>query len=180
MADIQKGISKKNILTLNYYSNKQEHTNRDVEPIGVVYYSGRWHLIAWCRLRNGYRDFRIDFIQSMKNTGQIFDSRNLYTLKEYFKSLMQAHEDMIKVVVSFERSVSHYVKNARYYYGYVTEEELEGRCHMSFLIVNMRSFCRWLLMYGTAVEIESPEALRQTMEEMVEEISQHYKLLTVR
>ncbi len=180
MADIQKGISKKNILTLNYYSNKQEHTNRDVEPIGVVYYSGRWHLIAWCRLRNGYRDFRIDFIQSMKNTGQIFDSRNLYTLKEYFKSLMQAHEDMIKVVVSFERSVSHYVKNARYYYGYVTEEDLEGRCHMSFLIVNMRSFCRWLLMYGTAVEIESPEALRQTMEEMVEEVSQHYKLLTMR
>ena len=63
---------------------------------------------------------------------------------------------------------------------YVTEEELEGRCHMSFLIVNMRSFCRWLLMYGTAVEIESPEALRQTMEEMVEEVSQHYKLLTMR
>lgn len=181
MADIQKAISKKNLLILEYYSqNKEEHTKREVEPIGVVYYSGRWHLIGWCRLRNGYRDFRIDMIQAFKNTGEIFDTRNHFTLQEYFNNLMKAHDDMIKVVVSFEKSVSKYVKHARYYYGYVSEEEQDGRCRMTFLIANLRSFCRWLLMYGNTVEIESPDALRETMEDQVEELTLHYKALAVR
>ena len=175
MADIQRAISKKNVLILSYYSNnKQEHTTRFVEPIGVVYYSGRWHLIAWCRLRNGYRDFRIDLIQTLTHTGEVFDARNHYTLQEYFNSLMKAHDDMVKVAVVFERSVSQFVKNARYYYGYVSEEDLGDKCRMTFLIANMRSFCRWLMMYGKAVEIESPPALRETMEELVEELSIHY------
>jgi predicted DNA-binding transcriptional regulator YafY len=175
MADIQKAISKKNVLTLDYYSLKKlEHTTRFVEPIGVVYYSGQWHLIAWCRLRNGYRDFRIDMIQTLKNTGEIFDARNHYTLQEYFNSLTKAHEDMAKVVVTFDGSVSRYTKNARYYYGFVSEEDLGDRCRMTFLVANIRSFCRWLMMYGSAVELDSPAELKETMEELVEELSAHY------
>ena len=181
MADIQKAISKKNILTIDYYSNKnQEHTTRTVEPIGVVYYSGHWHLIAWCRLRNGYRDFRIDLMESLKNSGEIFDSRNLYTLQQYFNSLMKEHQEMTKVVVSFDRSVSTRTKSGRFYYGYVSEEDLGAKCHMTFLISNLKSFCRWLLMFGSAVEIESPESLRETMEETVDELSAHYKSLSLK
>ncbi|MEX2233374.1 MAG: YafY family protein [Cyclobacteriaceae bacterium] len=175
MADIQKAISKKNVLTIDYYSSKKlEHTTRFVEPIGVVYYSGQWHLIAWCRLRNGYRDFRIDMIQTLKNSGEIFDARNHYTLQEYFNSLTKAHEDMAKVVITFDKSVSRYTKNARYYYGFVSEEDLGDRCRMTFLVANMRSFCRWLMMYGSAVELESPPELKEIMEELVEELSVHY------
>jgi len=37
-------------------------TSRNIEPIGLFYYSGHWHLIAWCRLREDYRDFRLDRI----------------------------------------------------------------------------------------------------------------------
>ena len=175
MAEIQGAISRKNLLKLEYYSsNKQEHTSRIVEPIGIVFYSGRWHLIAWCRLRSGYRDFRIDFIESLKNSGDVFDARSLFTLKEYFNSLAKKHDDMQKVVVSFEQAFSRYVKNARYYYGYVSEELAGDRCHMTFLVSNMRSFCRWLMSYGTAIEIESPDKLKETMEEMLEELAHHY------
>lgn len=175
MADIQKAISKKNVLSLTYYStNKQEHTTRLVEPIGIVYYSSRWHLIAWCRLRDGYRDFRTDMIQTLKNTGETFDPRNHFTLQEYFDSLMKAHDDMIKVVIVMEKSASHYTKNARYYYGFVSEEDLGDKCRMTFLIASLPPFCRWLMMFGKAVEIEGPPELKETMEELVEELAIHY------
>jgi predicted DNA-binding transcriptional regulator YafY len=176
MADVQNAISKKNVLALDYHSNKnQARTTRVVEPIGVVYYSGHWHLIGWCRLRNGYRDFRIDLIQSLKNSGETFDARNLFTLQQYFDSLMKEHGEMIKVVISFEKTVSKYARSARYYYGYVSEEDLGDKCRMTFLVANLRSFCRWLLMFGTSVEIENPDDLKETMEEMVDELSVHYK-----
>jgi predicted DNA-binding transcriptional regulator YafY len=176
MGEITKALSHKNVICLEYFSNKtQEHTKREVEPIGIVHYSGKWHLIAWCRLRNGYRDFRMDMIKTLTFTGGTFDSRNLFTLKEYFQSLTQAHADMEKVIVSFDHSVAQYLRNAKYYYGFVSEEEVSDRVHMTFLSGNFRVFCRWLLTYGTTVEIESPNRLRETMDEVLEEIYGHYK-----
>jgi predicted DNA-binding transcriptional regulator YafY len=176
MSEITKSISHKNVLAMEYESTKtKEQTTRFVEPIGIVHYSGKWHMIAWCQLRNGYRDFRLDCIKALSDTGKIFDARNLFSLQEYFQSLMQAHQDMEKVVVSFDLSVAKYLKNTRYYYGFVSEEELPDKVRMTFLVGNFKSFCRWLLMYGTTVELESPEKLKINMEELVDELSVHYK-----
>jgi predicted DNA-binding transcriptional regulator YafY len=176
MADITKAVSHKTVICLEYFSNKtQEHTKREVEPIGIVHYSGRWHLIAWCRLRNGYRDFRVDMIKTLKHTGERFDARNLFTLQEYFHSLMEAHQDMEKAVVSFDISIARYLRNAKYYYGFVSEEELPGKIRMTFLVGHFRSFCRWLLSYGTMVEIEGPDKLKEMMEEVIDEINMHYR-----
>jgi predicted DNA-binding transcriptional regulator YafY len=176
MAEVQNAISHRYVVLLEYNSSKnQEYTKREIEPIGVVYYSGNWHMIAWCRLRNGYRDFRVDLIQKLKPTGATFDPRNLYTLQEYFHSLTQAHQDMEKVTVIFNKSVARYAKHARYYYGFVSEEDLGDKCRMTFLIGGMKSFCRWLIMFGNSVEIEAPEKLREIMDEVIEELVQHYK-----
>lgn len=176
MAAIQKAISKRNVLSITYFSTgKQERTIRIVEPIGVVYYSGMWHLIAWCRLRNNYRDFRIDMIQSLTNAEEVFDHRSHYTLQEYFNSLTKEHHDMTKVVILLDNTVTRYAKNARYYYGFVSEEEAGDKCRMTFLSGNLRSFCRWLMMFGTSVEIESPAELGETMDELIEELSVHYR-----
>jgi predicted DNA-binding transcriptional regulator YafY len=177
MAEVQKAISQRAVMLLEYTSSKnQEHTKREVEPIGVVFYSSHWHMIAWCRLRNGYRDFRIDLIQTFKSTGAKFDARNLLTLQEYFHSLTQAHHDMEKVIVTFEKDVARYVKNARYYYGFVSEEDLGEKCRMTFLIGSLRSFARWLLMYGNAATIEGPDKLKEVMEEVVDELVAHYRV----
>lgn len=33
-----------------------EITERTVEALGLIFYSRKWHLIAWCRLRQAMRD----------------------------------------------------------------------------------------------------------------------------
>ena len=176
MADVTKAVSHKQVLQIDYVSGKtQEETTREIEPIGILHYSGRWHLIAWCRLRNGYRDFRIDVIKSMRPTGATFDGRNLYTLQEYVKNLQRTHEEMTEVFVLFDKNISNYVKHSRYFYGFVSEEELDDHIRMRFLVASFRYFCKWLLMYGSEVEIESPEKAKETMEELVGELSNHYR-----
>ncbi len=176
MSEVTRAVSRKEVLHINYYSaNTGEATERKVEPIGMVYYSGRWHLIAWCRLRNGYRDFRVDLIRSLKSTGENFDSRNLLTLQEYFNRLTQEHQGMQKVTVIFDKSVAKFVRHAKYYYGYVSEDVLENAVRMTFLVGGLDNFCRWLMMHGTAVEIESPTLLRETMDRLIEELASHYR-----
>jgi predicted DNA-binding transcriptional regulator YafY len=176
MADIQKAISERQVIRINYESTKtQEKSERELEPIGIVHYSSHWHVIAWCRLRNGYRDFRIDMIKTLRATGDKFDGRNLYTLQEYFQSITQAHQDMEQVILNFDKSVIKYLKHSRYYYGFVSEEDLGDRCRMTFLVGSLRNFGRWLLVYGKSVEIESPARLHDIMEEIVDELTLHYK-----
>ena len=60
------------MINLAYKNNNSEVSERLVEPIGLVFYALNWHLIAWCHLRQEYRDFRVSRILKIKSTGQPF------------------------------------------------------------------------------------------------------------
>jgi predicted DNA-binding transcriptional regulator YafY len=163
------------VVHLHYLSNRQyELTLRDVEPIGLFYYSAAWHLIAWCRLRNGFRDFRSDCIRELKPTGEIFTPRSISTMQEYFSSLQQANAEMQAVTVLFDRKDARYVHNSKHYFGFVSEEESEGQVKMKFLTSDLHMLARWLISYGRSVDVESPESLRGIIQNLVEELQEHY------
>ena len=153
---------------------------RDVEPIGLFYYSTAWHLIAWCRLRNGFRDFRCDRIKELKQTGESFESRSISTMQEYFNSLQQTNVEMQPATVLFERKTALYVSNSRNYFGFVSEEEVDGQIRMKFLTTDLSLLARWLISYGSAVEIESPIELKRIIQALVEELQEHYLKLVIR
>ena len=45
---------------LKYANERGEETERDVRPLGVFFWGKTWTLAAWCELRNGFRNFRLD------------------------------------------------------------------------------------------------------------------------
>ena len=57
------------------------------EPIGLVFYALNWHLIAWCKMRNDYRDFRVSRILRIRNTEIPFSKIDHIELSEYMKQL---------------------------------------------------------------------------------------------
>jgi predicted DNA-binding transcriptional regulator YafY len=88
LTEIQTTILSKQILKISYINNLKEKSEREIEPIGMKFYSNQWHLIAWCWKRNEYRDFKVLQIQDLKNTDKPFIKEQHYTLKEYVKSLV--------------------------------------------------------------------------------------------
>jgi predicted DNA-binding transcriptional regulator YafY len=174
LTDLQKAVASKQVIHLHYFSNQNELTLREVEPIGLFYYSAAWHLIAWCRLRNGFRDFRSDRIKELKPAGITFQPRSISTMQEYFNSLQQANTEMKTATVLFDKKEAMYINNSRHYFGFVSEEELEGQVRMKFLTADLSMMARWLLSYGRGVEIESPEELKQIVQGLVEELQEHY------
>ncbi|MHB1921422.1 MAG: helix-turn-helix transcriptional regulator [Chitinophagaceae bacterium] len=84
---LQHAISFPSILEMEYKNNKEEITHRQVEPIGLIFYAFNWHLIAWCRLKEDYRDFRISRILRLKETGKGFQKTSHLNLEEYMKLL---------------------------------------------------------------------------------------------
>jgi predicted DNA-binding transcriptional regulator YafY len=175
LTEIQKAVVDKEALKIDYFSSySDELTSRIVEPIGLFHYSTAWHLIAWCRLRNGYRDFRVDRIRELTLTGEKFDPRNLITLQEYLMTVVQGNREVQKMSVLFEKKYARYVQNARYNYGFVSEEIVDDKVRMTFLTGHIHYLCRWLMMFGSTVEIESPDEAKTIMRDLIEELNEHY------
>ncbi|MEV3869644.1 YafY family protein [Streptomyces sp. NPDC049906] len=50
---------------ISHHSWRQEHTERDIDPYGVVFHTGRWYVVGHDHLRDSLRTFRIDRIASV-------------------------------------------------------------------------------------------------------------------
>ena len=174
LTELQKAIAGKSVIQIKYFSNQNETTCREVEAIGLFYYSAAWHLIAWCRLRQALRDFRCDKIKEVKSVAEKFKARSVSTLQEYFKSIQQANADMKSAIILFDRKEAHYIHNSRHYFGFVSEEEIDEQVRMNFLSSDFNMMARWLLSYGRGVEIESPDELKELVQSLVDELQEHY------
>jgi predicted DNA-binding transcriptional regulator YafY len=87
LSGLQNAISSKTVIEISYRNNKEETSDRRVEPIGLIYYAFNWHLVAWCRKRSDYRDFRVSRILELKQTSLPFQKNNHIELHEYMKQL---------------------------------------------------------------------------------------------
>ncbi len=81
---IQKAITDLRVLEVEYTAASKEFTKRAIEPLGVYFTNTVWVLIAYCRLRNDYREFRTDRIINLMETSELFPPK-FFTLDEYFK-----------------------------------------------------------------------------------------------
>ena len=67
---IQEAITARHVLRLSYRDRRDVTTTREIEPVAFAGTPTQWYLIAWCRLREGARAFRIDRIQAAVDTGE--------------------------------------------------------------------------------------------------------------
>lgn len=84
---LQEAIINKQVLKIQYLNNRKEWSEREVEPIGLTFYSDQWHLIAWCWKRMDYRDFKVRKIQKVTNTQEPFRKEKHLSVEQYIKSL---------------------------------------------------------------------------------------------
>ena len=89
LTETQNAIITKQILHITYTNNKNEKSSREIEPIGLTFYSNQWHLIAWCWKRNAYRDFKVKMINQLESLAKSFRKLDHLDINEYIKSLEQ-------------------------------------------------------------------------------------------
>lgn len=163
-----KGIADKETIRIQYKAATNEVSERIIEPIGVFYATGYWHLIAYCRLRNDYRDFRADRISRLLSTGEHV-SRNHPTLQEYLAQTKQ-HPDLQPAVLRFHNSMVKYLSGMRHSFGFLSEKQDGDYTEMTFLAASLEGIARWFLMFGDNAEIVSPETLKTRVIDLIHTI----------
>ncbi len=158
-------IAGKNLLNIDYFTgHSQQHTKRDVEPIGVFYKDSYWHLIAFCLLRNDYRDFRLDRINKAVITDKVFNSKHP-TLKDYIaKTALEQQLELI--VIKVDTAIHSYLDHQKYYSGFISEKPAGEMIEMTFLTTSLEGFARWFMMFGDSAEIITPNSLKDRVDEL--------------
>lgn len=85
LSDVQSAIINKIILDIKYTDSNSKKTSRKIEPVGMIFYTNQWHVIAWCWLRKDYRDFKIGCINELGVTGTPYKKVHTYTVQDYMK-----------------------------------------------------------------------------------------------
>jgi len=166
-------LVRRQVVQIDYTAGmKRITTTRHIEPIGLFYYSHHWHLIAWCRLREDYRDFRLDRVTSFQLLSEQFSRRSHDTLEEYLSK--EREVELAEVVVVFEPDVARFVGEQRYMFGFVDEEYIDDGIRMSFRTAVPEYMARWLLQYTSGVRIVSGESVRTALGRLSRELVEHW------
>lgn len=82
LIDLSESIQARKAVELVYTTGGQT-TQRVVEPYGLVGRSGNWYLVGYCRLREAYRTFRLDRIESLRVLAESFVRDEEFNFRSY-------------------------------------------------------------------------------------------------
>lgn len=80
-------IEARHVLQLEYRDEAGNTSARAVEPLCLAFWGGAWTLGTWCRLREGFRNFRPDRIVACSASGECFDEQPDRDLDAYLRAV---------------------------------------------------------------------------------------------
>lgn len=162
-------IAGKKQVKMKYKSFQSDDLSlRSIEPIGVFHEHNYWYVMAYCHLRNDYRQFRTDRMFELTRT-EIPFSREHGNLEDYRKP--EVRKTDTEVIISVENDTARYLQSSKKYYGFVSERPLGKNVEMKFLITrDCEYFCRWFLMFADKAEIIEPDSVREQLLDLVDKI----------
>lgn len=141
---------------------------READPYGLAYYANSWHLVAYCHLRKGIRNFRLERMEKLELLAQTFERPADFQMRR------PVEERSLLVRVLCDREIARWVREARPYSTLAMEDTPEGL----LLTLSPRSeseIRQWLLGWGSHVRVLEPESLREYVRCEAEAMLNNYR-----
>jgi predicted DNA-binding transcriptional regulator YafY len=168
LRQLRRAIIERTTVRFHYHtrhaqSGQSDQNTREADPYGLAHFFNTWHLVAYCHLRRGIRNFRLDRMDKLELLAKTFNRPGDFTLQERPRNTLGD----IVVRALFDKEVVRWVRESRSYYTVGEEETAEG------LLVTLRirqesEILQWLLGWGSHVRVLEPESLRGRMVEEAE------------
>jgi predicted DNA-binding transcriptional regulator YafY len=86
LSTIQKAITDHQKIQIKYIRKDGVETERVIQSQALYHTQENWILIAWCEMRDAYREFRLDRIVDLKLLSEQFEARS-FNFLNYFTEL---------------------------------------------------------------------------------------------
>lgn len=84
---VRRAIRTRSVLDLAYLSLDGRESRRCIHPLGLTLFDEVWLLTAWCETAEGFRNFRLDRIKTLAETGARFRQVPKQRFQDYLASL---------------------------------------------------------------------------------------------
>lgn len=152
-----------NPLSFSYKSPASIHTSRrTVEPHHMVNYMGNWHLIAYCRLRNDWRDFLLGRMENCRAEETSFQIRPVAEWQPFLEETFGIYQNREKfdVVLRFSPERSRWVKDEIWHKGQKQHWDENGSLVRTIPVSHDAEIMMEILKHGSHVTVIAPEKLR--------------------
>jgi predicted DNA-binding transcriptional regulator YafY len=154
--------------TQRYTSPAQ--STREADPYGLVHFLNAWHVIAYCHLRQGIRNFRLDRIDDLVLLPKTFQRPANFNMIE---SRSEQRRSML-VRALFDKEVTRWVREAPSYYA-TSEEETPAGLLVTLKLHQESEVLQWLLSWGSHVRVLEPETLRRRLAEEAQAMLRNHR-----
>jgi predicted DNA-binding transcriptional regulator YafY len=156
-------------LNITYQSPTKKTTTRDIEPLKLINYQGRWYLLAWCTLRQATRTFHLARISHVliggKRSTKVLAPDLLETLEEsfgIFKGPPQYHTKILFTGIAAEL-----VRNQIWHRNQTIQTTDDGII-LHIPVRDEREILMKVLQYGKHAKILEPILLRKMLSEEID------------
>jgi predicted DNA-binding transcriptional regulator YafY len=166
------------LLTFCYYSPTSSNcTMRTVEPHHMVNYMGNWHLIAFCLLRNDWRDFVLGRMTLCCVEGKSFQIREKEEWQPFLQNtfgIFQNHNSF-NVVLRFSPERSRWIKGEMWHEAQTEVVQDDGSLVRTIPVSHEQEIMMEILKHGSHVEVLEPGWLREKIINEMYDAAKNYK-----
>lgn len=168
---IKDAILSHRIIEFNYFSSSGEKSPRRVEPVKLVFKVHAWYLHGFCLTRNAYRNFKIARMSDLMMTEELFNERVLEESPN--RGQAEKVQKWIQVCLKISEEGAYRV------YDDFDEKDVIINADGSFTVTAYLPETQWMLRYilsfGSEVEVLSPQHIRDMLENELNKITMKYK-----
>jgi predicted DNA-binding transcriptional regulator YafY len=171
---LRRSIREHHSVCVQYRSSNSPHpTQRELDPYALIHRWGWWYVIAFCHLRQAVRSFRVDRIESLETSDQLFLSPEDFDIQAYLAQDWGA-PPQVQARMRFSADTAHLALYNRAYWESVTEEP-DGSVIVTFSAPELYWAASTVLAYGPIVEALEPPELRAMLAEWARATAELYK-----
>jgi predicted DNA-binding transcriptional regulator YafY len=156
------------------YHGSQRTEERRVDPYALAYRWGWWYLVAFCHLRQAFRVFRLDRIETMEPTGETFTRQEDFDARTFMGREWNV-QPRYRVLMQFEAGARRVALYNRAMWASV-EEKADGSVLVQMDAADLEMAASTALAFGPLVSVIEPEIVRQTVAEWAEAILERYRM----
>ena len=161
VALLQQAVEERREVRMRYYTaSRDELTERDFRPYGIIEHNGEWYVVGHCLLRDKERPFRVDRIRQMMLLDTTFDPPASFNIEKYRGAQMYfpTRRDL-RVKLRIAPELAKWVREEQP--AGKLRELPDGSLILHLSVSQPEWIISWVLAHADQVELLTPEALRK-------------------
>jgi predicted DNA-binding transcriptional regulator YafY len=155
-------LQRRRLHMVYWTASRNETAHRDFDPYELSLISDGWYVFGHCHRAKAIRQFAVQRVRSVKETGETFDRPADFCAADHMKHGFRAlrGDGDHDVVLRFSPTVAGLIRERVWHPSQKLEDQPDGRVVLKLHLDDLRNIKRWVMSWGIDCEVLEPPELR--------------------